>query len=67
MNLKAMKQFDDDQDKEYGRKKKVKHSRNLPGKGMRIINHYEDEYDEYFLDLDDETDLSDEVVKNYRR
>lgn len=29
-------------------KKKLKHSRNVPGKGMRILNDYED--------LDDDTD-----------
>ena len=37
------------------------------GKGMRIINHVDEDYDEYFLDLDDETDLDDEISKNFRR
>lgn len=62
-----MKQFEDESDNDYTKRKKVKHSRNIMGKGMRIINHVDEDYDEYFLDLDDETDLDDENSKNFRR
>lgn len=62
-----MKRFEDESDNDYTKRKKVKHSRNIMGKGMRIINHVDEDYDEYFLDLDDETDLDDENSKNFRR
>lgn len=62
-----MKRFEDESDNDYTKRKKVKHSRNITGKGMRIINHVDEDYDEYFLDLDDETDLDDEISKNFRR
>ena len=66
-----MKRFEDESDNDYTKRKKVKHSRNIMGKGMRIINYmdedYDEDYDEYFLDLDDETDLDDENSKNFRR
>lgn len=37
------------------KKKSAKHSKNIPGKGMRVINNWseEDDYDEYD-DSDDE-------------
>ena len=62
-----MKRFEDESDNDYTKRKKVKHSRNIIGKGMRIINHVDEDYDEYFLDLDDETDLDDEISKKFRR
>ena len=62
-----MKRFEDESDNDYTKRKKVKHSRNIMGKGMRIINQVDEDYDEYFLDLDDETDLDDEISKNFRR
>lgn len=62
-----MKRFEDESDNDYTKRKKVKHSRNIMGKGMRIINHVDEDYDEYFLDLDDETDLDDEISKNFCR
>lgn len=64
-----MKRFEDESDNDYTKRKKVKHSRNIMGKGMRIINYADGDYDydEYFLDLDDETDLDDENSKNFRR
>lgn len=64
-----MKRFEDEDESvnDYTKRKKVKHSRNIMGKGMRIINHVDEDYDEYFLDLDDETDLDDEISKNFRR
>lgn len=62
-----MKRFEDESDNDYTKRKKVKHSRNIMGKGMRIINYVDEDYDEYFLDLDDETDLDDEISKNFRR
>ena len=63
-----MKRFEDESDNDYTKRKKVKHSRNIMGKGMRIINYVDGDYDydEYFLDLDDETDLDDENSKNFR-
>ena len=64
-----MKRFEDESDNDYTKRKKVKHSRNIMGKGMRIINYVDEDYDyeEYFLNLDDETDLDDENSKNFRR
>lgn len=50
----------DDEDRSQRSHKGAKHSRNIPGKGMRVINgYYDDEDDDYF---DDELGVSDEVV-----
>ncbi len=46
---------DDEDDRRNKSVKPAKHSRNIPGKGMRVINNWsEEEYDEYddFDDLD---------------
>ena len=45
------KNFDDEDDGRPLRKKKPKHSKNVPGKGMRVINSYDEEdIDDPFLD-----------------
>lgn len=50
----------DDEDRSHRNNRGAKHSRNIPGQGMRVINgYYDDEDDDYF---DDELDISDEVV-----
>jgi hypothetical protein len=37
-----------DDEEDYRKNKSVKHSKNIPGKGMRVINKWsEEEYDEY--------------------
>lgn len=51
--------FDDEEDRRKIQKR-VKHSRNLPGKGMRIINSWseeseEDDYDELDYEYDAHT------------
>lgn len=55
----AKKQFDDEDEVRPHKKKKPKHSKNIRGQGMRVINSYEDEdYDDPF---DDELEVSDEI------
>lgn len=50
----------DDEERSHRNNRGAKHSRNIPGQGMRVINdYYEDEDDDYF---DDELDITDEVV-----
>ena len=48
---------DDEDDRRNKSSKGAKHSRNIPGQGMRVINNWseEEEYDEY-NDSDDEYD-----------
>jgi len=45
---------DDEDDRRKKSSKSLKHSKNIPGKGMRVINNWsEEEYDEYTIsDLD---------------
>jgi hypothetical protein len=45
---------DDEEDRR--KNKSAKHSKNIPGKGMRVINNWSEEYDD---DLDLEEELSD--------
>lgn len=49
--------YRDDED-DYGRKKSskgAKHSRNVPGQGMRVINNWsEEEYEDDSYDFEDE-------------
>jgi hypothetical protein len=54
----SKKNFDEDERAEH-RKSKPKHSRNIPGQGMRVINKYieEDDYDPFY----DETEIGDEI------
>ena len=55
------KDYDDDMDDRRSKKnsKGAKHSRNVPGQGMRVINNwYDDESDDYF---DDDIGVGDEV------
>lgn len=51
--------FDDDDERKQHRKGKPKHSRNVPGQGMKVINSYveEDDYDPF----DDEFEMSDQI------
>lgn len=53
-----MSRYDeDDEDRTRRITKKAKHSRNEPGKGMRIINSWYDESD----DFDDDDDFNETV------
>lgn len=45
-----------DDEEERRKNKSAKHSKNIPGKGMRVINNWSEEYDD---DLDLEEELSD--------
>ena len=49
---------DYDDDRNHRTHKGAKHSRNIPGQGMRIINNWSDEDDDFF---EDEIDMEDEV------
>ena len=56
---------DDDEDRR--KNKSAKHSKNIPGKGMRVINNwseeeYEDDFDENYEDF--KYDESDEYYDN---
>jgi hypothetical protein len=51
--------FDDEEDRHSLRKRRPRHSKNLPGKGMRVINIYEDEEDDD--PFSDELDTEDEI------
>lgn len=51
--------YDDDDDRRKKNSRGAKHSRNIPGKGMKVINSwYEDDEDDYF---DDDIEMDDEV------
>lgn len=55
----------DDEDRPHRSHKGAKHSRNIPGHGMRVINgYYDDEDDDYF---EDELDVIDEVKIEHTR
>lgn len=43
---------DDDEDRR--KNKSAKHSKNIPGKGMRVINNWSEEYDDDTLYEDEE-------------
>lgn len=42
----------DDEDRSSKKSRGAKHSRNIPGKGMRVINSWYDEDDEDYFDED---------------
>lgn len=42
--------YDDD---DRRKNKPAKHSKNIPGKGMRVINNWSEEYDDIDLEEDD--------------
>lgn len=49
----------DDEDRRPRGTRGARHSRNIPGQGMRVINSwYEEDEDDYF---DDDVDIEDEV------
>ena len=51
----------DDEDRNL-KKHKPKHSRNVRGQGMRVINSYDEDYDYYEDDpFDDELEIIDEI------
>ena len=55
----------DDEDRSYRNNRGAKHSRNIPGQGMRVINgYYDDEDDDYF---EDELDFIDDVKIEHTR
>lgn len=51
---------DDDDDRRNKSSKSAKHSKNIPGKGMRVINSWleedDDDYDYLDWDIDDDSD-----------
>lgn len=50
--------FDDDDVRHTRKNKPAKHSRNIPGQGMRVLNDWqEDDYD----DFDDEVSVYDSI------
>lgn len=52
------REYDDD-DRKHKNSRGAKHSRNIPGKGMRVINSwYDEDEDEYF---DDDVGVEDDV------
>lgn len=48
----------DDDDSPRRHNKAVKHSRNIPGQGMRVINSYYEDDDSYF---DDDLEVEDSI------
>lgn len=58
MGRTIIKYRDDEDDRRIKSSKGAKHSRNIPGKGMRVINNWsEEDYDDYDSDdLDYEYD-----------
>lgn len=56
----AKKQFEDEDEVRPHKKKKPKHSKNIRGHGMRVINNYEeDDFDDD--PFDDEIGIEDEI------
>ena len=57
--------YRDDDEQDRRKNKSAKHSRNIPGKGMRVINSWsEEEYDSIELYFDDDVDTEDEYYDN---
>jgi len=61
-----MKPWRDEESKDYS-KKKPKRASNRPGEGMRVINAFDDDYNEYYLDLDDDIDVEEYSTKSTNR
>lgn len=58
------REYDDD-DKNRKHSRSAKHSRNIPGKGMRVINSwYDDEDEDFFDDIEIEDTISIVHTKN---
>jgi len=57
------KYSDDDEDARRRKVKPAKHSRNIPGKGMRVINSWSEE-DEIELNFNDDVSTDDEYYDN---
>jgi len=55
---------DDDDERRTKTSRGAKHSRNIPGKGMRVINNWSEEYDQYEEDDNDSDDLDYEYDAN---
>ena len=53
---------EDDDDRR--KNKSAKHSKNIPGKGMRVINNWYDEEDDDYFDDDIEMEDSISIVHN---
>lgn len=67
MGKTAHRYRDDDDDRRQKHTKSAKHSRNVPGQGMRVINSwseedYDDDFDENYEDF--KYDESDEYYAN---
>lgn len=67
---------DDDDDRRNKSSKGAKHSRNIPGKGMRVINNWSaddydyddiDEYDDFTYDESDADEYNDNTSQTQRK
>jgi hypothetical protein len=54
---------DDEEDRHRRKSKSPKHSRNIPGKGMRVINSWSEE-DNIELEFEDDVETKDEYLDN---
>lgn len=61
----TFRQFSERDDEGFSSKKKnLKHSRNIPGKGMRVLNEY-DEFDDDLYDESYDDNSYDEDISQY--
>ena len=64
---------DDDDDRRRKSSKSAKHSKNIPGQGMRVINNWSEEEDDYDFDENyedfvyDESDEYDDNISQTQR
>lgn len=59
----TINKYSDDEDGRPRKNKPAKHSRNIPGKGMRVINSWSEE-DEIELNFNDDVETDDEYYDN---
>lgn len=56
-------EYDDEDERPRRQGKGAKHSRNIPGKGMRIINSWYDEDEDYdYDDFEEDVEVTDHVT-----
>jgi hypothetical protein len=58
----TISKFHDDEDGRRKKSSKAKHSRNIPGEGMRVINNWSEE-EGYDTDFDDEYDANTTLIQ----
>lgn len=59
-----MRKYELEEEPQSIHRKKLKHSRNRPGEGMRILNKNVLDEDDYYLELDDDVDSDDDFNYN---